>query len=378
MSGRVVGAPGRARGDATPTHRAGPARSNAPGEPTHVTDLRDRVAALAGFDLSDVRIHRSSSLPHRFDADALARGNEIHVGSGADHLIAHELWHVVQQRQGRVRATTVTHDHAVNDDDALEREADVMAVRARAAPVSAVAPLEDARVHAADRTSSPVAQLGRGPQRRPRRFGAGSRQTMTARRARAGKQPLEMQERARRLARFAGVRGSYAQQYVDGGARVNRGRRALNQLRIEVDHIPTDSSQRGNLARDDPRNRDETMLRPAAALPRTWHRKHPTTIGGPNTDHHFRQEQQALVNDPNRTYTDPGGVQWSGFAGAMAQHLDAYDPVVDGSSRTGIGVYKGARQNMKDALAQAHARHHLSPAEHDALRQKVKYVFRNR
>ena len=42
----------------------------------------------------------------------------------------HEAWHVVQQKQGRVKATTQLKGEAINDDPGLEHEADVMGARA--------------------------------------------------------------------------------------------------------------------------------------------------------------------------------------------------------------------------------------------------------
>jgi hypothetical protein len=104
-----------------------------PSSPTSLpAGLTAGITALSGMDLSDVRVHSNSSSPAQLDALAYARGNDIHVAPGAEEHLAHEAWHVVQQRQGRVAATTQLEGGiAVNDDRELEREADVMGARAQ-------------------------------------------------------------------------------------------------------------------------------------------------------------------------------------------------------------------------------------------------------
>lgn len=88
--------------------------------------LRDRLESLSGLDLSRVRVHRNSPHPAAVDARAYTQGDQIHLGPGHDRHLAHEAWHVIQQRQGRVRTTSRVSGAPVNDDLALEREADRM------------------------------------------------------------------------------------------------------------------------------------------------------------------------------------------------------------------------------------------------------------
>ncbi|MGF7031698.1 hypothetical protein J2T17_002612 [Paenibacillus mucilaginosus] len=93
--------------------------------------LKSGLESLSGMDLSDVRVHYNSSQPAAVQAHAYAQGNEIHVAPGQERHLAHEGWHVVQQRQGRVKPTMLTEGGVpVNDDAGLEREADVMGERA--------------------------------------------------------------------------------------------------------------------------------------------------------------------------------------------------------------------------------------------------------
>ncbi len=92
--------------------------------------LKAGVESLSGHSLDDVRVHYNSAKPAQLQAHAYAQGSEIHVGPGQEKYLPHEAWHVVQQKQGRVQATTQLKGVGVNDDSALEREADVMGGRA--------------------------------------------------------------------------------------------------------------------------------------------------------------------------------------------------------------------------------------------------------
>ncbi|MDQ7084094.1 MAG: DUF4157 domain-containing protein [Sulfurovum sp.] len=81
--------------------------------------------------MSDVNVHYNSSKPAQLNAHAYAQGTDIHLGSGQEKHLPHEAWHVVQQKQGRVKATTQMKGMvAINDDVGLEREADVMGAKA--------------------------------------------------------------------------------------------------------------------------------------------------------------------------------------------------------------------------------------------------------
>lgn len=94
--------------------------------------LQSGVQALSGLALDDVQVRHGSSLPARYGALAITQGKTIHLAPGQDQHLAHEAWHVVQQRQGRVAATLPAQAGLapVNDDAALEAEADVMGQRA--------------------------------------------------------------------------------------------------------------------------------------------------------------------------------------------------------------------------------------------------------
>jgi hypothetical protein len=105
------------------------------GEPNHTglpDSLKTGVEALSGFSLSDVRVHYNSPQPAQLSALAYAQGSDIHVAPGQERHLPHEAWHVVQQKQGRVQPTLQAKGVPINDDAALEREADVMGGRASA------------------------------------------------------------------------------------------------------------------------------------------------------------------------------------------------------------------------------------------------------
>lgn len=99
--------------------------------------LRSRLEGMSGFALGDVRVHRGSSKPDRMDAFAFTQGSNIHLGPGQDEHLAHEAWHVVQQKQGRVGATGESAGQPLNHSQALEAEADEMGGRTHhAAPAA--------------------------------------------------------------------------------------------------------------------------------------------------------------------------------------------------------------------------------------------------
>ncbi len=98
-------------------------RKIATGLPDH---LKEGVETLSGITLDDVRVYYDSARPAEVEALAYAQGTDIHVGPGQESHLPHEAWHVVQQRQGRVKPTVQVNGVSVNDDAALEREADRM------------------------------------------------------------------------------------------------------------------------------------------------------------------------------------------------------------------------------------------------------------
>jgi hypothetical protein len=94
-------------------------------------ELKAGIEHLSGLSLDHVRVHYHSSKPAELQALAYTQGTDIHVGPGQETHLPHEAWHVLQQKQGRVKPTMQVNGASVNDDVRLEREADVMGAKAK-------------------------------------------------------------------------------------------------------------------------------------------------------------------------------------------------------------------------------------------------------
>ncbi|AOX00878.1 hypothetical protein BJP34_16770 [Moorena producens PAL-8-15-08-1] len=92
--------------------------------------LKEGIESLSGFDLSGVRVNYNSPKPAQLNAHAYTQGQGIEVAPGQERHLPHEAWHVVQQKQGRVKPTMEVNGVGVNDNQGLEREADVMGEQA--------------------------------------------------------------------------------------------------------------------------------------------------------------------------------------------------------------------------------------------------------
>lgn len=94
-------------------------------------NLKSGIENLSGHSLDDVKVHYNSDKPAQLNAHAYAQGTDIHLGSGQEKHLPHEAWHVVQQKQGRVKPTMQMKGKVnVNDDVGLEKEADDMGAKA--------------------------------------------------------------------------------------------------------------------------------------------------------------------------------------------------------------------------------------------------------
>ena len=94
-------------------------------------NLKTGMENLSGMSLDDVKVYRNSDKPAQLQAHAYAQGTDIHLGPGQEKHLPHELGHVVQQKQGRVKPTIQMKGKIdVNDDAGLEKEADIMGAKA--------------------------------------------------------------------------------------------------------------------------------------------------------------------------------------------------------------------------------------------------------
>ncbi len=97
-------------------------------------ELKASMESTLSTDLSDVRVHPDSGKAIEVGALAYTQGSDVHFAPGqfkpessaGQQLLGHELTHVVQQGQGRVKPTGEVAGLPVNDSPALENEADEM------------------------------------------------------------------------------------------------------------------------------------------------------------------------------------------------------------------------------------------------------------
>ncbi|UII33646.1 DUF4157 domain-containing protein [Fulvivirga ulvae] len=110
-----------------PVQRQAVSKNNNTGLPDN---LKSGIENLSGHSMDDVKVHYNSDKPAQLQAHAYAQGTDIHLASGQEQHLPHEAWHVVQQKQGRVQATTQLKGVSINNNAGLEKEADVMGAKA--------------------------------------------------------------------------------------------------------------------------------------------------------------------------------------------------------------------------------------------------------
>ncbi|MFH9672540.1 actin cross-linking domain-containing toxin [Streptomyces sp. NPDC017405] len=131
--------------------------------------VRHDMESRFGTDFSDVRLHTGAAAARSarsIGARAYTSGSHVVIGDGGGdkHTLAHELTHVVQQRQGPVSGTDHGDGLRISDPgDRFEREAEANAFRVMRAPAGPrqAAPLAAQRTAAAD---GPVQRAGGAPE----------------------------------------------------------------------------------------------------------------------------------------------------------------------------------------------------------------------
>ena len=101
-------------------------------------ELKANMESAFNTNFSDVRVHSNSGKAKEVGALAYTQGTDVHFAPGqfkpessaGQQLLGHELTHVVQQGQGRVKPTGEVSGMPLNDSPALENEADEMGVQA--------------------------------------------------------------------------------------------------------------------------------------------------------------------------------------------------------------------------------------------------------
>lgn len=94
------------------------------------TQMRMKFEGMSGLSFDDVKVHYNSDKPAQMKALAYTQGNDVYIGPGQEKHLGHELGHVVQQKQGRVKPTEKMGGQLVNSDAKLEKEADQMSATA--------------------------------------------------------------------------------------------------------------------------------------------------------------------------------------------------------------------------------------------------------
>ncbi|GAA1243805.1 hypothetical protein GCM10009665_38300 [Kitasatospora nipponensis] len=121
-----------------------------PGQPMPDV-LRSEMESRLGADFGEVRLHDDAAAARsarEIGARAYTSGRHVVIGAGGadQHTLAHELTHVIQQRQGSVAGTDHGDGLSLSDPgDRFERAAEANAVRAMSGEVparSAVAPAQ--------------------------------------------------------------------------------------------------------------------------------------------------------------------------------------------------------------------------------------------
>ncbi|GAA3602039.1 hypothetical protein GCM10022223_17240 [Kineosporia mesophila] len=132
--------------------------------------VRAEMEARLGADFSDVRIHTGSSADRpaaEIGARAYTAGHHVVLGDGGSdrHTLAHELTHVIQQRNGPVAGAENVSGLKVSDpDDTFARAAEANAQRVMKAsvPISVAPPPEVGRPSARDQAVPSVQRVFEG------------------------------------------------------------------------------------------------------------------------------------------------------------------------------------------------------------------------
>lgn len=89
-------------------------------------NLKTGIEYISNLSMDDVNVNYNSNKPLELGAAAYTQGTEIFIAPGHDDFLSHEVWHVVQQKQGRVTATSKYLGGEINEDVGLEKEAEIM------------------------------------------------------------------------------------------------------------------------------------------------------------------------------------------------------------------------------------------------------------
>ena len=123
------------RAFSVPEQAEAPQKQNKTGMPDQVLQ---KMESAFNTDFSTVKIFPNSSKAPQLGALAFTQGHHVHFAPGkfnptstdGQKMLAHELTHVMQQRQGIVKPTSQIKGLPLNDDPALEKHADNLGTQA--------------------------------------------------------------------------------------------------------------------------------------------------------------------------------------------------------------------------------------------------------
>jgi hypothetical protein len=93
-------------------------------------NLKSGIESLSGYSMDDVKVHYNNALPAQLEPHA-SEGSNIHIDPDQEKDLSHEAWHIVQQKEGRIKPTLPAKvDVDINDDHKLENEANTMGAKA--------------------------------------------------------------------------------------------------------------------------------------------------------------------------------------------------------------------------------------------------------
>lgn len=86
-------------------------------------DLKNNLESMFGMSLDQVKVHYNSPKPAKLEAHAYAEFPNIYIAPGQEKYLPEEAVHMIQQMQGRVKASKKVNGTAINDNPSLEKEA---------------------------------------------------------------------------------------------------------------------------------------------------------------------------------------------------------------------------------------------------------------
>jgi hypothetical protein len=94
--------------------------------------IKSGVENLSGISMNNVTVHYNSDNPAQLNALSFAEGTETHVSTSQQKHLPYEAWHVVEQKQGRIKPmAAIKTKRIINDDAGLENEAEAMGLKAK-------------------------------------------------------------------------------------------------------------------------------------------------------------------------------------------------------------------------------------------------------